>query len=51
MLLLQELIDEAIRDLLVNHKPPALLKDALRQSVKSVPARQRRGRRQTDGRG
>lgn len=47
---LQELADEAFRDLLKKHGRPASLKDALRQSTRQTPAndqanaRVRRGR-------
>ncbi|TMJ67488.1 MAG: hypothetical protein E6G91_18405 [Alphaproteobacteria bacterium] len=35
---LQELADEAFRDLLKKHHRPVTLKDALRQSVRMYPA-------------
>jgi hypothetical protein len=48
---LQELADEAFRDLLKKHRCPVTLKDALRQSVRMQPAndlrRQRAVRRST----
>jgi len=48
---LQELADEAFRDLLKKHHRPVTLKDALRQSVRMQPANdprpQRAARRST----
>ncbi len=35
---LQELADEAFRDLLKKHKRPSTLKEALRQSTRQYPA-------------
>jgi len=35
---LQELADEAFRDLLRKHQRPVTLKDALRQSARRLPA-------------
>jgi len=35
---LQELADEAFRDLLKKHKRPSSLKEALRESTRQVPA-------------
>jgi len=35
---LDELADEAFRDLLRKHKRPATLKDALKESARTVPA-------------
>ena len=42
---LQELADEAFRDLLKKHGRPACLKDALRQSTRQLPANDARGPR------
>ena len=42
---LQELADEAFRDLLVKHGRPTSLKDALRRSLKSAPPKGRAPRR------
>lgn len=41
---LQELADEAFRDLLKKHGRPTDLKDALRQSLRKLPANDRGGR-------
>ncbi len=38
---IQELADEAFRDLLKKHGRPTNLKDALRQSLRSIPANDR----------
>ena len=42
---LQELADEAFRDLLKKHGRPTSLKDALRQSTRQLPANDARGPR------
>ena len=42
---LQELADEAFRDLLKKHHRPVTLKDALRQSVRMQPANDTRPQR------
>jgi hypothetical protein len=42
---LQELADEAFRDLLKKHRRPVTLKDALRQSVRMQPANDHRPQR------
>jgi predicted DNA-binding ribbon-helix-helix protein len=39
---LQELADEAFRDLLKKHGRPTNLKDALRQSLRRIPANDQR---------
>jgi hypothetical protein len=38
---LQELADEAFRDLLIKHGRPTSLKDALRRSLKKAPPKRR----------
>ena len=44
---LQELADEAFRDLLKKHGSPSSLKDALRQSTRQIPANDPNGGRAT----
>ena len=44
---LQELADEAFRDLLKKHRRPTSLKDALRQSTRQIPANDANGGRAT----
>lgn len=41
---LQELADEAFRDVLVKHGRPTSLKDALRRSLKQTPPKRRASR-------
>jgi hypothetical protein len=47
MKVLQELADEAFRDLLKKHGRPSSLKDALRQSTRQIPANDPNGGRAT----
>ena len=44
---LQELADEAFRDLLKKHRRPTTLKDMLRESARSHPANDRKPPRKT----
>jgi hypothetical protein len=43
---IQELADEAFRDLLKKHRRPTTLKDMLQESVRSQPANDREGPRE-----
>jgi hypothetical protein len=45
---LQELAEEAFRDLLKKHRRPTTLKEMLRESARSQPANDRDSRRRRD---